>query len=208
MWVPVVFSEAQLQDRNWHFLLMVGRLADGAGLEGAREELGTVAGRLAAAFPESNEGWGVTALPLHGEMTTAVRDMLWVLAGAVGFVLLIACANVANLLLVRASSRSREFALRASLGADRGRLVRQLLTESLVLAGLGGVLGLGLAVLSLELLLAMSPVVAPGGGEIGIDGTVLAVTALGTLVSGLVFGAASGRGAPSWWPRWASPWSS
>ena len=193
MWVPLVFSDAQLQDRNWHFLLMVGRLADGVALEGARDELGVVASRLAADFPDSNEGWGVTALPLHAEMTTAVRDMLWVLAGAVGFVLLIACANVANLLLVRASGRTREFALRASLGADRGRLVRQLLTESVVLAVAGGLLGLGLAALSLDLLLAMSPVVAPGGGAVTIDGTVLAATALGTLVSGLVFGAA-----PAW----------
>ncbi len=190
MWMPLVFSEAQLQDRNWHFILTVARLAPDASIGTAQAEMETIAGRLAQEFPESNADFGITVQPLHTEMTTQVRDMLLVLLGAVGFVLLIACANVANLLLVRASGRARELSVRTALGAGRARIVRQLLTESLLLAGGGGVLGLGVATLGLDGLLALSPITRPGGGEIAIDGWVLAATALGALATGLIFGLA------------------
>ncbi|MEQ8330945.1 MAG: ABC transporter permease [Longimicrobiales bacterium] len=190
MWAPIVFSEAQLQDRNWHFLLTVGRVADGSDVEAARAEMRTIAARLTEDFPDSNDGWGVDVFPLHGEMTNAVRSMLLVLLGAVGFVLLIACANVANLLLVRASGRARELSVRTALGAGKARLVRQLLTESVLLAGLGGLLGLGLAYLALDLLLALSPIVVPGGGQVRIDTWVLLATALGALGTGVFFGLA------------------
>ncbi len=188
MWAPIVFSEAQLQDRNWHFLMTVGRLAPGSTLEEAQAEMGTIGARLAQEFPDSNEGWGIDVQPLHSEMTNSVRSMLLVLLGAVGFVLLIACANVANLLLVRASGRTRELSVRTALGAGKARLIRQLLTESVLLAVLGGVLGLGLAYVGLDLLLALSPIVVPGGGEVGIDTWVLMVTALGALGTGVFFG--------------------
>jgi predicted permease len=190
LWTPLVFSQAQLDDRNWHFLTVVGRLADGVGVEGARTEMRGLAARIAQDWPESNGGWTADVRPLHAEMTQSVRSMLWILLGAVGFVLLIACANVANLLLVRAAGRSREMSLRAALGAGRMRLVRQLLSESIVLAVAGGILGVLLASWGLETLLALGPVTVPGGGEITLDMRVLGVTAAGALVTGLVFGAA------------------
>lgn len=188
LWAPLVISEGQLQDRNWHFLLPVGRLAPGVELAQAQAEFATLAARLEEEHPGSNSGWGTHLLPLHEEMTSAVRSTLWVLLGAVGFVLLIACANMANLLLVRSAGRSRELAVRAALGAGRGRLARQLLTESLLLAGAGGLLGLALAGWTLDLLVALSPINVPGGGAVTMDGVVLAVTAAGTLVTGLLFG--------------------
>ncbi len=190
MWMPLVFSDAQLQDRNWHFIMAVGRMAPGVDREVALVEMETIAARLAEEFPESNADYGITVEPLHAEMTTQVRGMLLVLLGAVGFVLLIACANVANLLLVRASGRAREFGLRTALGADRWRIVRQLLTESLLLGGAGGVLGLGVAVVGLEWMLSLTPLTRPGGGAIGIDGWVLGATAVGAVATGLFFGMA------------------
>ena len=190
LWAPLVFSDAQLQDRNWHFLLTVGRLAEGSSIEAARAELRTIASRLGQEFPDSNADFGIEVQPLHLEMTNAVRTMLWVLLGAVGFVLLIACANVANLLLVRATARSGELSLRTALGAGRSRLIRQVLTESVLLAGGGAVLGLGIALLGLDALLAISPVTVPGGGEVTIDRWVLGVTVAGAVVTGLLFGLA------------------
>lgn len=190
LWTPVVFSADQLQDRNWHFITSIGRLAPGATVEEARAEMTTIASRLSQEFPESNADFGMDVRPLHGEMTNSVRSMLWVLFGAVGFVLLIACANVANLLLVRASGRMRELALRTALGAGKTRIVRQLLTESVLLAGVGAVIGLGLARLGLDAMLAITPITVPGGGEITIDAWVLAATAGGALLTGLLFGLA------------------
>ncbi len=190
LWTPLVFQQEQLDDRNWHFLTAVGRLADDVSIDGARSEISTLADRLASDWPESNAGWGADVQPLHAEMTQSVRGMLWVLLGAVGFVLLIACANVANLLLVRAAGRTREMSLRAALGAGRARLARQLLTESVVLAGGGAVVGVVLATWGLEALLALGPVSVPGGGEIAIDLPILGITALAALLTGIVFGAA------------------
>ncbi|WP_405284016.1 ABC transporter permease [Gaopeijia maritima] len=190
LWTPLQFSQAQLDDRNWHFLTIIGRLGGEVSVEGARAEMRALAARLAEAWPESNTGWGADVRPLHGEMTQSVSGMLWVLLGAVGFVLLIACANVANLLLVRAAGRTREMSLRAALGAGKTRLVRQLLTESVVLSLGGAILGVLLAGWALDALLAMGPLTVPGGGDISIDLPVLGVTALAALVTGLVFGAA------------------
>ncbi len=188
MWAPIVFSDAQLQDRNWHFLLTLGRLTDASSVLAAQAEMRTISARLEEAYPESNSGWGADVQPLHSEMTNGVRQTLLILLGAVGFILLIACANVANLLLVRAAGRAREMSVRAALGAGKLRLVRQLLTESLVLSVAGAVLGLGLAYIALDALLTLSPIVVPGGGEVHIDVKVLGLTALAALVTGLAFG--------------------
>jgi putative ABC transport system permease protein len=190
LWVPIVFSEAQLQDRNWHFLFTVGRLADGATLAQARTELKTIAQRLAVDHPDSNAGWDIDAFPLHGELVASVRTMLLVLLGAVGFVLLIACANAANLMLVRAAGRGREMAVRAAIGAGRGRLVQQLLTESVLLSALGGAAGLLLALWGVRALVAVSPITVPAGGTVSLDGRVLLFSLLATVVTGLLFGLA------------------
>lgn len=190
LWTPIVFSDAQLQDRNWHFLFVVGRLAEGATLDRARSELKTVAGRLATDYPESNAGWDIDAFPLHGELVSSVRTMLLVLLGAVGFVLLIACANAANLMLVRAAGRGREMAVRAAIGAGRGRLVQQLLTESVLLSIVGGIVGLVLAFWGVRGLVAVSPINVPNGGEVALDGKVLLFSGAATLVTGILFGLA------------------
>lgn len=190
LWVPIVFAEAQLQDRNWHFLFTVGRLADGATLESARAELKTIGQRLAADFPESNAGWSIDAFPLHAEMVSSVRTMLLVLLGAVGFVLLIACVNAANLMLVRAAGRGREMAVRAAIGAGRGRLVQQLLTESILLSIVGGATGLLVALWGVRALVSVSPITVPAGGSVTIDAGVLAFSVTATLLIGVLFGLA------------------
>ena len=168
---------------------MVGRLAGGATLEQARAELDTIASALERQYPAENGGWATTLLPLEEvAVGSGVRNALYLLLSAVALVLLIGCVNIANLLSARGISRQREFAVRAALGAGRFRLVRQLLTESAVLAAIGGALGLILAVWGTELLLALAPAGFPRVHEVRLDGRVLVVSLLTTAAASLLFG--------------------
>ncbi|HEY7497348.1 MAG TPA: ABC transporter permease [Vicinamibacterales bacterium] len=189
VWLPIGFRPESRIPRG-RSLQVVGRLKADATFEGAQQDMIRVAGDLTAMFPDFNTGWSVTVLPLREQLTGPVRPALFVLAGAVGFVLLIACANVANLLLARATSRRRELAVRAALGAARTRLVRQLLSESIVLSLAGGVCGLLLAWWALAFLrtVVAERLTIQRLEMVGIDGWVLAFTLGSALLSGVLFG--------------------
>ena len=197
LWVPIglnfdaTFHESRVV-RNGVF--GVGRLRPGISLEQARAEMNLIAERLEQTYPESNEGIRVEIMTLAEFATGEIRPALLMLLGAVGFVLLIACANVANLLLVRAASREKEIALRSSLGAHRARLLRQMLTESLLLSALGAMAGVVIAHWSIRGMLAVVPVYAiPIEAEIGLDLRVLTFTAVLAIATAVLFGLA-----PAW----------
>ena len=187
-WRALVVDRAKMPGRGMAWLQVVGRLKPDATLAGARAEMSAIAKRLEQEYPNANPGVGVTVLPLQEDEVGDVRPALLVLAGAVGFVLLIACGNIANLLLARGVARQREVALRSALGAGRGRVARQLLFENLLLAALGGLAGLLVGLWSFEALRALLPRRLPRVDEITLDGWVLAYTFASTLVAGLVFG--------------------
>jgi putative ABC transport system permease protein len=193
VWKPLTASVDNVDNRGWRGFTALGRLADGATLESLAGELQTVRAQLAAAYPTENKDWGLRIVALRTAVVGDVSGTLWTFLGVVGFVLLIACANVASLLLVRASGRDSEFALRASLGAGRRRLVQQLVTESLVLSLLGAAIGLLLAVAATRVFVALAPASIPRLDEVSIDGRVVAFTfALSVLVAG-IFGSAPAR---------------
>jgi putative ABC transport system permease protein len=188
VWIPRRFTELELRSRNRTYLNVVARLKPGITLEEARSEMEVVAGRLATEYPETNGGKGVHLVALPDQFLGHVRPALGALLGAVGFVLLLSCANVGNLLLLRGFYRRRELASRAALGATRFRLVRQLFTENLLTAVLGGICGLGLTYLGIRTIRALSPANLPRIDEIAIDGRVLGFAFLVSLLSALFFG--------------------
>lgn len=186
--VPRILTEAEIQGQG-RILRTVGRLADGSALTAAREEMSALGAELdAQATPTGARGWGVRLVPLKEEMVGDTRASLFVLLGAVAFVLLIACANLSNLMLARGSARVAGVAVRASLGAGRGRLVGHLLTESLLIAVAGGILGLGLAVWGTKLLLSVDPGVLPRLQDVTPDARSVAFTAALSVLAALLFG--------------------
>jgi putative ABC transport system permease protein len=189
LWVPMEFREDyRTANRGAWYLTAIGRLASDQTLAAATRELEAIGKQLEREFPNQNTRVGITAQPLQAHSVRHVKTALLVLLGAVGFVLLIACANVANLFLARAARREGEMAIRAALGAHRGRLMRQVLTESLVLAAGGGALGLMLAVWGTDLLIKLQPQGIPRLEEVQIDRMVLLFTAGLTVLTGLIFG--------------------
>ena len=174
--------------RDWRFLHTVGRIKPGATTEETQKRLSLFFDRLAERFPETNRGWTAGLVPLHEEVVSSSRLILLVLFGAVGMVLLLACANVAGLVLAQSTARKREFALRQALGASRARVVRQQLTESFMLALISGVVGIGLAWLGLDLLLSLAPVDTPRINEVAIDARVLLFALAISITTAVVFG--------------------
>jgi putative ABC transport system permease protein len=188
LWFPAPFENPGMQSRRSHFLRPIGLLNSGVTISQAQAELDTIAGRLAAQFPETDKGWRQQLEPLQSVLVGNVGPAFLVLMGAVALVLLIACANIASLLLARNTVRQREIAIRTALGAGRSRLVRQLLTESLVLALIGGGAGIFVATAGVELLKQLGPESLPRLDEVSVNGVVLAFTFAIAILTGILFG--------------------
>src|SRR5688572_766199 len=189
LWYPVPF-DAPAERRDNRYVNVIGRLKPGVTIEQAQADINAINQRLAESHVETNTGWSTRVSILRESMVSNTRTAVLVLLGAVAMVLLIACANVANLLLARVTARHKEIAVRTALGASRWRIVRQLLTESLLLSIIGGIVGFGLSVWLTRLLIAVSPANSPRFDEIGIDRRVFLFTLGITLLTGFVFGVA------------------
>ena len=191
LWVPLNFDGPPgMKQRKAHFLRPIGKLKAGVTLAQAQADTDAIAQRLAATYPDTNTGWNLRLVPLEEQIVGNVKPTLFILFGAVGFVLLIACANVANLLMAHAASRQKEIAVRSALGAGRLRIMRQMITESLLLALCGGALGALLAVWGSQLLVTLSGDNIPSTAHVKIDFTVLAFTLVTSLLTGVLFGVA------------------
>jgi putative ABC transport system permease protein len=190
VWVPLAFPPEEAANRGNHFLQVIARMKPGIGLKEATAEMETIAARLAQQYPDYNTRIGASVNPLHEEVVGNMKPALLILLGAVAFVLLIACANVANLLLARAAVRQKEIALRLALGANRARLTKQLLVESVMLSLLGGLVGLALAYAGLQVLTRFIPPDLAQATAINIDAKVMVFTIVVALLTGVVFGLA------------------
>jgi len=193
MYGTLAFEGERLNQRESRFLAVIGKRKPGVSVQQAQADVSGVAARLAEQFPNSNAKRGIKLVDLHEQVIGNVRLALWVLLGSVLFVLMIACANAANLLLAQAAARQKEIAVRAALGASRWRVLRQLLTESLLLAGCGGTLGILLAHWTIKALASLNPKGVPRLTEINLDGRVLLFTGIVVLVTSVAFGLA-----PAW----------
>lgn len=189
-WVPIVFTAEEVSDtnRNWHQLSVMGRVRPNATLEQVRAELQLIAAQLAEQYPSTNRGWGVAVTTLFDRIVRDIRGVLYVLLAAVACVFLIGCANVGNLLLTRATVRSKETAIRIALGAPRGQVVRQFLTESITLAVLGAISGVILSYGVLKLLLFLAPSNLPRTSSIHLDLRVIAFCFALAILAGVAFG--------------------
>jgi len=187
VYMPTHFTADQLHNRNSHFLAVVARLKPGVTLQRARDDMASVAQKLAKDYPRSNAHLGAVVYPFKDEVLGDTRVALWVLMAAAGSVLLIACANLASLLLARAVGRQREMAVRAALGAGRWRLVRQMVTEALVLSTAGGAIGLLLAPIGMKVLARLVPMGLPGSAAPSVDGPLLGFTLALAIATGILF---------------------
>jgi putative ABC transport system permease protein len=190
LWAPLAWDDKERETRSIHDYQVIARLKPDTSLAQAQAQMRTISSRLEQQYPEADKGWGAVVIPLQEDLIGDIRPALLVLFSAVGFVLLIACANVANLMLARGANRQKEIAIRIALGAGRARIVRQLLSESVLLATIGGLLGLLLAVWGSGLLVRLSADSLPNPGEIGIDGWTLGFTLLVSLGAGIAAGIA------------------
>ena len=202
-WVilPMAFKPEQL-NHDFHWLLAMGRLKPGVTIQQAQQNMDAVTANIAKAFPKSNKGWGAIVEPLHNDFLPKERiQTLWMLLGAVGFVLLIACVNVANLVLAKGTTRHREVAVRTALGATRKIIFTQFLTENLLLALVGGILGIGVGLLSLRGLVAMMPPdTLPSEADLTLNLPILLFSLAAATLSGLLFGCA-----PAWYATRVDP---
>jgi putative ABC transport system permease protein len=193
LWTPLGWTDRERAVRDNHNYMVIGRLKSGTSMQQAQAEMNTISSRLQQQYPEADAGWGAVIVPLHEQLVGDVRPALLVLLGAVAFVLLIACANVANLVLAKTVSRRKELAIRAALGASRARVLRQVLAETVLLAVIGGTLGLVVAHFGMELIVAFLSASLPRAAEIKLDGWVLAFTLAVSVLAGIIAGLA-----PAW----------
>jgi putative ABC transport system permease protein len=199
--VPLVFKPEQV-NHDFHWLLSIGRLKPGVTVKQAQDDMDAVSLRIAQTYPKSNKGWGAIVEPLKNDFLPSERKQtLWFLLGAVGFILLIACVNVANLLLARGIARQKELAVRSALGATRRTIFEQLLTESLLLSVVGGILGIAVGYAMLRALIAIMPRgTLPTEADLHLNLPILLFTLLATTVAGLLFGSA-----PAWYASRIDP---